>query len=71
MILEIIPRYENARVTTYVPILVYREAVDTLRARLDEARPDRPVRDAKPDSRLEKRDDLVTAIVSPTASSGF
>ena len=71
VILEIIPRYENARVTTYVPILVYREAVDTLRARLDEARPDRPVRAAKPDSRLEKRDDLVTAIVLPTASSGF
>jgi hypothetical protein len=71
VILEIISRYENARVTTYVPILVHREAVDTLRARLDEARPDRPVRDAKPDSRLEKRDDLVTAIVLPTASSGF
>ena len=38
VILEIIPRYENARVTTYVPILVHREAVDTLRTRLDEAR---------------------------------
>jgi len=71
VILEIMPKYENARITTYIPILVHRETVDTLRARLDEARPDRPVRDAKPDSRLEKRDDLVTAIVLPTASSGF
>ena len=71
VMLEIIPRYENARVTTYVPILVYREAVDTLRTRLAEARPDRPIRDAESDSRPEKRDDLAAEIVLPTASSGF
>jgi hypothetical protein len=39
VILEIMPRYENARVTTYVPVLVHREAVDTLHARLDSVSP--------------------------------
>ena len=71
VILEIVPRYENARVTTYIPVLIHREAVDTLRIRLDDARPDRPIRDAESDSRPEKRDDLAAEIVLPTASSGF
>ena len=68
VILKILPKYENARVTIYVPILVHREAVDVLRTRLDEPKPYRPVRDAKPDSHPVKRDDLVTGIALPTGS---
>jgi hypothetical protein len=34
VLLEIIPEYENATVTTFVPIFIRRDAVDTLRARL-------------------------------------
>ena len=71
VIFKILPKYENARVTLYVPILVHREAVDVLRTRLDEPKPYRPVRDAKPDSHTVKRDDLVTGIALPTGSSGY
>ena len=39
VLLKIMPKYENARVTTYVPLLVHREAVDVLRARLDDETP--------------------------------
>ena len=45
VLLKIIPKYENARITTYVPLLVRREAVDVLHARLnDETPPVNPVR---------------------------
>jgi biotin-(acetyl-CoA carboxylase) ligase len=70
VLLEILPRYADARVTLYLPILVHREAVEVLQARLDEATPDRAVRDAKPDSRTVKHDDLVTGIALSTGSSG-
>jgi len=70
VLLEILPKYEDARVTLYVPILVHREVVAALRARLDEATPDRPAREAMPDSHTVKRDDLVTGIALPVSSSG-
>ena len=45
VLLKIIPKYENARITTYVPLLVRRETVDELHARLDdETPPVNPVR---------------------------
>ena len=70
VLLEILPKYEDARVKLYVPILVHREAVDVLRARLDEAKPDRSVRDARSDSHTAKRDDLVSGIALPVGSAG-
>ena len=45
VLLEILPKYEDARVKLYVPILVHRKAVDVLYARLDdETPPVNPVR---------------------------
>jgi hypothetical protein len=45
VLLEILPKYEDARVTLYVPIFVRREAVAVLRTRLDdETPPVNPVR---------------------------
>ena len=36
VLLQIIPKYENARVTTYVPLFVRRETVAALRSQLIE-----------------------------------
>jgi hypothetical protein len=35
VLLEILPKYEDARVTLFVPIFVRREAVEVLRTRLE------------------------------------
>jgi hypothetical protein len=39
VVMEIIPRYESARVQTYVPIFVHRETVERLRVGLAEVAP--------------------------------
>ena len=45
----ILPRYKYARITTYVPLFVCREAMTTLRAGLAGATPDSPIqRPCKP-----------------------
>ena len=62
VLLEILPKYEDARITLYVPILVDREAVGVLCARLDdESRQVNPVRvngtystDARPNNRTHE-----------------
>jgi hypothetical protein len=40
MLLEVIPEYKDATITTFVPIFIRRDAVDTLRATLVEAEVD-------------------------------
>lgn len=62
VLLEILPKYEDARITLYVPILVHREAVGVLRARLDdESQQANPVRvngtystEARPNNRTHE-----------------
>lgn len=58
-LLEILPKYENARVRTYIPILVCREALETLRVELSKA---------TPDGRTAKPYGLTTGIVLPENS---
>jgi hypothetical protein len=43
VILEIIPKYENARIATFVPIFIRRQAVAMLRARIAEPNSDPPI----------------------------
>lgn len=42
VIQEIMPRYENARISTYVPLFIRREAAAMLQAGLAKATPDNP-----------------------------
>jgi hypothetical protein len=69
VLLEILPKYEDARVTLFVPIFVRREAVEVLRTRLDEAVRVKPIpaagtlsTDAAPDGRQVELNELVTAV---------
>ena len=74
-LLEILPKYENARVRTYIPILVRREALETLRVELSKTTLGRPTRspgklspDTTQDSRTAKPYGLTTGIVLPENS---
>lgn len=74
-LLEILPKYENARIKTYVSIFVHREVLETLRVELSTATPTRPSRsvdklssDTTPDGRTTKPYGLTTGIVLPENS---
>jgi hypothetical protein len=74
-LVEVVSKYENARIRTYVPIFVRREALETLRVELSEAAPARPFRapgrlsvDTTPGGRTDKPYGLTTGIVLPENS---
>lgn len=69
-LLEILPKYEHARVRRYIPIFVCREVLDRLRVELPEPTPASPSRaagplrgDPAPDGRTAPPYDLTTGIV--------
>ncbi|HMQ50882.1 MAG TPA: hypothetical protein PKE64_12565 [Anaerolineae bacterium] len=74
-LLEILPKYEHARVRRYIPIFVCREVLDRLRVELPQAPPASssraagPLRgDPAPDGRTATPYDLTTGIVLPENS---
>ena len=75
VLLGILPKYEDARVTLYLPILVHREVVAVLRALLDEGVRVKPIpaagtqsTDAAPDGHLVEPNEPTTAEMLPASS---
>lgn len=74
-LLEILPKYEDARIRAYIPIFIHREVLETLRVELSKATPTRPSRapgklsaDTTPDAQTAKSYGLTTGIVLPENS---
>jgi len=75
VLLKIMPKYENARIATYVPLFVRRQTVAALRSQLDEAVRVKPIpaagtlsTDAAPDGHLIEPNEPTTAVTLPASS---
>ena len=71
VLLAILPEYEQARIRTFLPILMRRKAVEMLRVELSEgtsARPSRSLGKLSPNSQAEQPFGLTTSIVLPKSS---